>query len=59
MTGKDSLRPMSNPRCVAIASLKRSWSGKKFYTTNKCIDCHGQQKENEFIAIAQMIPKVN
>ena len=52
MTGKDSLKTMSNPRCVAIANLKRSWSGKKFYTTNKCIDCHGQQKENEFIAIA-------
>ena len=52
LTGKIFLKIISNPCCVAIESLNKCWSSKKFHSTNKCKKCHGQQKQNEFIAIA-------
>ena len=60
--GKDSFRLILNPCHVTKECdnfTEKSWSGKKFCTSNKCKNCHGQQKQKEFIAITQMIPKVN
>ena len=59
---KDTQEIARNPLRVILRHYVIIWKKlwvEIFYISNKCKTCRGQQKQNEFIAIIQMIPKVN